>query len=89
MRAYQKKVIFLKNTGTDSFEEAYFVISDRVGEDKSSKDMVDEAKKIIKESFGKKRRKVFSFFRPGFLLPFSLGAVISSLILFTLYFTVS
>ena len=51
MRGYQKKVIFLKNTGSHLFDEAYFVMS-REGEiaavDQS--DMVFEANRIIKES---------------------------------------
>ena len=85
MRAYQKKVIFLKNTGTDSFEEAYFVISDKVSEEKSPKDMVDEAKKIIRESFGKRRIR---FLKQSFVMPFIFGAFFSFLILFALYMTV-
>jgi len=85
MRAYQKRVIFLKNTGSESFEEAYFVISERGGERKSSLDMVGEAKRIIKESFGVGRR-IPRVLRPSFLLPFSLGSVTAAVILLSVYF---
>ena len=87
MRAYQKRVIFLKNTGSDSFEEAYFVISDKGCEEKSSADMVAEAKRIIKESFGK-RGRLASILRPSNLAPFLFGGIVFSLVLLALYFTV-
>lgn len=86
MRAYQKKVIFLKNTGSDSFEEAYFVISDKGCESKSHTDMVDEAKRIIKESFGKNRR--LGLLHPRYIAPFLLGGAVFSLFLSLVYFTV-
>ena len=79
-------MIFLKNTGSDSFEEAYFVISDKGNEEKSSADMVTEAKRIIKESFGKKGR-LCRILRPSFVAPFILGGFVFSLFLFVLYFT--
>ncbi len=87
MRAYQKKVIFLKNTGSDSFEEAYFVISEKGCEGKSSLDMVSEAKRIIKESFGR-RGRLARIMRLSFIAPFLLGGLVFSLFLFALYFTV-
>lgn len=60
MRGYQKKVIFLKNTGSDVFDEAYFVLkNDEKRSFFSHATMVNEAQKIIEENFGskKKRRK--------------------------------
>ena len=60
MRGYQKRVIYLKNTGSALFEEAYFVMrSEQVTERKSEADMVAEADRIIEENFGKKKRIKF------------------------------
>ncbi len=87
MRAYQKRVIFLKNTGTDSFESAYFVISDKCAEKKDSADMVSEARKIIKESFGRSTRFP-RILRSSFLLPFILGVGVSVAVFFFLHFAV-
>lgn len=45
----QKKMIMLKNTGSELFEEAYFILKDR--DDKAAKlsetDMIREANRII------------------------------------------
>lgn len=86
MRGYQRRVIFLKNTGSALFEEAYFVMrSEEMAEGKSEADMVSEATRIIEENFGKrkKRRKIprlltllFSFLG-GALLTFVIIALIS------------
>ena len=90
MRGYQKKVIFLKDTGSHLFDEAYFVVS-REGEaahiDQS--DMVFEANRIIKESLEGKELRVrgkdggFSF---GPIFSFFLGALISLLISLSVYY---
>ena len=57
MRGYQRRVIFLKNTGSALFEEAYFVMrSDKLAEGKSEADMVSEATRIIEENFEKKKK---------------------------------
>ncbi|MBO5879701.1 MAG: hypothetical protein J6Q68_04045 [Clostridia bacterium] len=57
MRGYQKKVIFLKNTGSALFEEACFVIrSDEMAEGKTEADMISEASRIIEENTSKKKR---------------------------------
>ncbi len=81
MRGYQKKVIFLKNVGSEIFEEAYFVLQ---SEEKTRKishaTMVAEAKRIIEENFGKPKRrlKILKFknlfaFLLGFVLSFVLA----------------
>ena len=57
MRGYQRRVIFLKNTGSALFEEAYFVMrSEEMAEGKSEADMVSEATRIIEENFGKRKK---------------------------------
>ena len=59
MRGYQRRVIFLKNTGSALFEEAYFVMrSLEMAEGRSEADMVAEADRIIEENFGKRKRRI-------------------------------
>lgn len=83
MRGYQKRVIYLKNTGSPLFEEAYFVIkSDGEGRSsKSSTTLVQEANKIIEENvnFGKVKRKI-KISRKNALI-FSIGFITASLML--------
>ena len=92
MRGYQKKVIFLKNTGSHLFDEAYFVMS-REGESAASGqfDMVLEANKIINESLGdnvqRGRGKERGFI--SFLLPFLLGILVSLISALIIYFVFS
>ena len=84
MKGYQKKVIFLKNTGSHLFDEAYFVMS-RQGEEAAigQSDMILEANRIIRESIGDDAQKVrrekgertWSFFPPFFLGVFVSSAL--------------
>ena len=92
MRGYQKKVIFLKNTGSHLFDEAYFVVS-REGEAAhiEQSDMIFEANRIIKESLEDEELRVrgenkglFS----GVIIPFFLGAFITLTVLTFLYFLI-
>jgi len=89
VRGYQKKVIFLKNTGSHYFDEAYFVMSSE-GESAASNqfDMVLEANKIISESLGDSipegRGKERGFI--SFLLPFLLGIFVSLVVTLAIYF---
>ena len=84
VRGYQKKVIYLKNTGSPLFDEAYFIVS-REGEATglAEGDMVYEANRIIDESLdgesGGERRVMLRRIL-GFGLPFLLGAVISTVV---------
>lgn len=89
MRGYQKKVIFLKNTGSHLFDEAYFVMS-REGEDAAieQSDMVFEANRIIRESLNDNesrigRERVRE--KRTFLIPFLIGALISAAVTLILY----
>ena len=83
MRGYQKKVIFLKNAGSEIFDEAYFVLKcDEKSHIFSHATMVSEAKRIIEQNFGKKKRfsKIFNLrvlfsFCFGFLLSFFLALI--------------
>ena len=82
VRGYQKRVIYLKNTGSPLFDEAYFIVS-REGEATglAKGDMIYEANRIIDESLdGESIEGRGGTFRRalGFALPFLLGAVIST-----------
>ena len=77
VRGYQKKVIFLKNTESEFFDEAYFVIKCEEKRRKiSHATMVEEAKRIIEENFGKQKKR-FLFFRFKTLISFLSGFVLS------------
>lgn len=87
MRGYQKKVIFLKDTGSHLFDEAYFVVSRR-GEEAhvEQTDMIYEANRIIRESLmDKETRLKGRRAKSGFLLPFFLGAFITLLLALGVY----
>ena len=90
MRGYQKKVIFLKDTGSHLFEEAYFVVS-RKGEEANveQSDMVFEANRIIKESLENKESRIKSQKKRnklGFIIPFISGVFATLITLFCVYF---
>lgn len=56
MRGCKKKVIFMKSTGSDFFDEAYFVLNDAADNVYlDERDMIAEATRIINESRVKKR----------------------------------
>ncbi len=86
MRGCQKKVIFLKNTGSSLFDEAYFVIS-REGEKENvgENNMIVEANRIIE---GQKSHdggryvpvKYKLFILLGFVCGIVLGSVLCILI---------
>ena len=85
MRGYQKRIVFLKNVESEIFEEAYFVLKEeeKLGEI-SHATMVEEAKRIIDESLGKRKRR-FVCFRFKTLFVFLLGFVLSFVLTFTLF----
>ena len=50
VRGCQKKIIYLKSTGSEVFDEAYFVVSDKApDENKGECNMVEEANRILNE----------------------------------------
>ncbi len=85
MRGYQKKVIYLKDTGSDFFDEAYFIVSresEIAGIDKG--DMVLEASRIIEESLGGREKKRNNALIKGIFsvaFPFLFGAIFSAVII--------
>ena len=90
VRGYQRKVIFLKDTGSQLFDEAYFVVS-RQGEQAhiDQSDMVFEANRIIKESLKDKETRIRgegNRSRSGFFIPFFIGVFSTLLFAFGTYF---
>ena len=77
MRGCQKRVIFIKSTGCNLFDEAYFVVSGECEEKNVCEDsMIAEANRIISESIEiEKERKIKRIFLKCIRLaiPFSLG----------------
>ena len=49
MRGCQKKVIYIKNTGSDVFEEAYFVVKEKHDMYSFEGDFLTEANRIVDE----------------------------------------
>ena len=88
MKGYEKKVFFLKNTGSNIFEEAIFLVK---GEgcvpSFDEGDMIVEANRIIEASLSSKAassERERGLFFSKFLTPFFLGAIISAVIFTTL-----
>ena len=81
MRGCQKKVIFIKSTGCELFDEAYFVVSGECEEKRVCEDsMIAEANRIIKESIEiEKERKIkrMILWSMKLIIPFSLGLGLS------------
>ena len=82
MRGYQKRVIYVKNTGSRHFEEAYFVMrSDCDGAAASPDSMILEANRIINENF-KKRKGGFFYSKRWYFLTFFAGCALTFLLCF-------
>lgn len=85
MRGCQRKVIFLKNTGSDMFDEAYFVVSRDCEKEKICEDsMIAAANRIINDSIEldkeKKKKRIIRFILKN-ILPFAIGACLSAVVM--------
>mgnify|MGYP003297480354 CR=1 FL=1 len=83
MRGYQKKVIYLKNTGSSIFEEAYFIVKPEQKKKATTNEMVDEANRILEENYGKEKR-VFCARTLRYVISFASGSIIT--LIFVLFF---
>ena len=84
MRGYQKRVIYLKNTGSRDFEEAYFIVrEDGAADGRSSLHMIEEANRIFDENFGEGHGRLF--FLRWYIFAFFVGASFCALIIFLLH----
>ena len=82
MRGYQKKVIYVKNTGSRHFEEAYFVLRpDSEGAAASHDSMISEANRIINENF-KRKKGGFFYLKKWYILTFLAGCVTTAALYF-------
>ena len=85
VRGCQKKIIYLKNTDSGVFDEAYFVVSDSaLGKDMDERDMIAEANRILDECiFNEERKstkiKIFDFVKRK-IIPVVFGIVIGMII---------
>ncbi len=83
LRGCQKKIVFLKNTGSKIFDEAYFVISDKESA-YAPPDLIAEANRIIEENVlseekaerGSRVRKILK----NRIVVFLLGALFSGIL---------
>lgn len=74
LRGCQKKVIHLKNTESDIFDEAIFLVSDTVRENLRDEDFIKEANRIISENVIQREKKERINIKLG-LVFFLLGAL--------------
>lgn len=86
VKGYQKRVVFMKNTGSEFFDEAYFVVCDSQGTP-SEEDMISEANRIIDEVKGIKPRGGCKLWAAK-LLSFAVGSLITSAfyVIFSVFF---
>jgi hypothetical protein len=85
VRGCQKKIIYLKSTGSKVFDEAYFVVSDKSPSDNlAERDMVQEANRILDECVfttesGSKFKTVKKFVKVNGI-PFITGIILGIII---------
>ena len=92
VKGCERRIIHLKNTGCEMFEEAYFILNDKYHrEDKKSCDMVKEANRIIEENLCREGLSIRDSGGGGcirgigaairrFALPSLIGAAVGSVI---------
>ena len=80
MRAYHKRAIYIKDTGSSLFKEAYFILNDvQQRADITEDDMISEANRIVEQEIRKiKKSPIFRINRGsiGFAFGFFLALVI-------------
>ena len=78
VRGCQRRVVFVKNTDSKIFSEAYFILSDEAcKESRTDADIIREANRIIDESVGVEEKiplgKRVKSFLIGRGIPFAIG----------------
>ncbi len=86
IRGCQKRIVVLKNTGSDMFEEAQLVIKDEY-KDCNDLDIISEAVKIVSDYSFKPRTPVKKK-RVSEILPFALGILLGVLLCVVVYLTI-
>lgn len=75
VKGYKRNAVLMKNTGSDMFEAAYFILKDDCNE--SENDIVSEANRILEENTHPGRKKIVSFL--PLALSFLLGVGLCAL----------
>lgn len=83
VKGCQKTVIYLKNTGSEYFDEAYFVLTDDIY-DCTDGDLIAEANRII-ESAGTEVQRKRRLITKEKIISFTLGLLISLTLSAVLY----
>ena len=86
VKGYQRRVVFLKNTGSEFFDEAYFVVCD-AEHTHSEEDMICEANRIIDEAGGFVRKRS-GCNRVANMISFTAGSLLTALfwVLYSVFF---
>lgn len=86
LKGCKKNVVYVKNTGSEIFEEAYFIVSDsKEAKGRADSDIVSEAGRIISCSpiasyFTEGKKEAKSKKSSGRLLFFVLGATVMAVL---------
>ena len=72
VRGCQRKVIFVKNTGSEMFDEALFFVSRDTVKERSDEDMIKEANRIISEQMVDTEKEM-GFFQRSFRFALKYG----------------
>ena len=75
IKGCHKNIVFLKDTGSDLFEEAYFILKPNA-RDKKNADIISEATKIVNSLDDGNKKK--GRWKIGKLVSFFVGAIIGS-----------
>ena len=74
VRGCKKSIIYVKNTGSEYFKEAYFILNEGGGVGViGERDLVSEAKRIIEERKSFEEKKGIKRVIRKNVLPFSMG----------------
>ena len=85
VRTYHKRAIYIKDTGSSVFKEAYFILNDtQIGADIKEEDIVSEANRIVEEEVKRIKKNPF-FGRYKGRISFALGFFLALLITFAAY----
>lgn len=85
LKGCQKRIVFIKNTECDLFDEAYFILKNDVPYNEMNDDIVRKATAIINQngfSQAKKKRKKPKKGLLLFLLGWLFSAILSTIIFF-------
>ena len=84
VRGCQKKIVYLKSTGSDVFDEAYFVVRDGALTSVGECDMIKEANRILEDSVNLEKKgsrgQIFLGYIKRAVIPFLVGITVGMVI---------